>query len=254
MAIVKSNRNLAKGTLDSYNNKELIIRYQLLNKEFNDYEEDVKRQIKGYEEGIRTRDIKNKELENRVVQLEKSVAIFTTDEYKIKQVLKLYSQGKSIGTVYSYMVEQKQIDIEFEKVKSIINALDSGELDENYIEYYNEMLKVSSKELPFQEESYRIQKLRKMDEFCVLIEESMAELKQKGLDAVDIDKQNHFMMLLDKYIKVVEGSSKIMKGLNSSSVDVKVENNIADTERFEQKAVDTLLNFSGAEVTYSEVN
>lgn len=116
------------------------------------------------------------------------------------------------------------------------------------------MLKVSSKELPFQEESYRIQKLRKMDEFCVLIEESMAELKQKGLDSVDIDKQNHFMMLLDKYIKVVEGSSKIMKGLNSSSVDVKVENNIADTERFEQKAVDTLLNFSGAEVTYSEVN
>jgi hypothetical protein len=98
MAIVKSNRNLAKGTLDSYNNKELIIRYQLLNKEFNDYEEDVKKQIASYEESSKSKDIKIKELESRLFQLEKSVSILTTEDHKVKQVLKLYAQGKSVGT------------------------------------------------------------------------------------------------------------------------------------------------------------
>lgn len=235
MAIVKSNRNLAKGTLDSYNNKELIIRYQLLNKEFNDYEEDVKKQIKGYEELNKSKDIKIKELESRLNQLEKSVSILTTEEHKIKQVLKLYAQGKSVGTCYSILTEMKRVDIDFETIKNLIISLEARELEIEYLEYYENEVQAFANDMVNYEEKNRIQKLRKLDEFGVIIEQYMAKLRDEGFDESELEKTTQILSLMKAYTSIVESSSKIMKGVGNSSLGLPLENASVEVANETQK-------------------
>lgn len=235
MAIVKSNRNLAKGTLDSYNNKELIIRYQLLNKEFNDYEEDVKKQIKGYEESSKSKDIKIKELESRLNQLEKSVSILTTEEHKIKQVLKLYAQGKSVGTCYSILTEMKRVDIDFETIKNLIISLEARELEIEYLEYYENEVQAFANDMVNYEEKNRIQKLRKLDEFGVIIEQYMAKLRDDGFDDSELEKTTQILSLMKAYTSIVESSSKIMKGVGSNSLGLPLENASVEVANETQK-------------------
>jgi len=257
MAIVKSNRNLAKGTLDSYNNKELIIRYQLLNKEFNDYEEDVKKQIASYEESSKSKDIKIKELESRLNQLEKSVSILTTEEHKIKQVLKLYAQGKSVGTCYSILTEMKRIDIDFETIKNLIISLEARELEIEYLEYYENEVQAFANDMVNYEEKNRIQKLRKLDEFGVIIEQYMAKLRDEGFDESELEKTTQILSLMKAYTSIVESSSKIMKGLGANSTEV-IPDGLTnhDTERFNQKYINTILALEDddSEISYEEVN
>jgi hypothetical protein len=235
MAIVKSNRNLAKGTLDSYNNKELIIRYQLLNKEFNDYEEDVKKQIASYEESSKSKDIKIRELESRLAQLEKSVSILTTEDHKVKQVLKLYAQGKSVGTCHSILTEMKRVDIDFETIKNLIISLEARELEIEYLEYYENEVQAFANDMINYEEKNRIQKLRKLDEFGVIIEQYMAKLRDEGFDEKELEKTTQILSLMKAYTSIVESSSKIMKGVGSGSLGLPLENASVEVANETQK-------------------
>ena len=235
MAIVKSKRNVAKGTLDYLDKKELVATYLLLNKEFNDYEEDVKRQIKGYEESSKSKDIKIKELESRLNQLEKSVSILTTEEHKIKQVLKLYAQGKSVGTCYSILTEMKRVDIDFETIKNLIISLEARELEIEYLEYYENEVQAFANDMVNYEEKNRIQKLRKLDEFGVIIEQYMAKLRDEGFDDSELEKTTQILSLMKAYTSIVESSSKIMKGVGNSSLGLPLENASVEVANETQK-------------------
>lgn len=245
---------LAKGTLDDYDKKELVLRVQALQNDAKNNEDFMKEQIGNYELTIKELNSKIREENNRVLQLEKSVSIFTTDDYKVRQVLKLYAQGKSIGTCFTILTEMKRIDISFETIKNLITALDSKELDVEYIKFYEDEIKAFSSDMVSYEERNRIQKLRKLDEFGVIIEQYMAKLRDEGFDNVELEKTTQILSLMKAYTSIVESSSKIMKGLGANTLELKQDVEQVNTERFEDKAIDAFLNFDDANISVEEVN
>jgi len=245
---------LAKGTLDDYDKKELVLRVQALQNDAKNNEDFIKEQIGNYEVTIKELNSKIREENNRVLQLEKSVSIFTTDDYKVRQVLKLYAQGKSIGTCFTILTEMKRIDISFETIKNLITALESKELDIEYIKYYEDEIKAFSSDMVSYEERNRIQKLRKLDEFGVIIEQYMANLRDEGFDDSEFEKTDKILSLMKAYTSIVESSSKIMKGLGANTLEIKQDVEQVNTERFEDKAIDAFLNFDDANISVEEVN
>ena len=73
---------LTKGTLDDYDKKELVLRLQALQNDSKSNEEFIKEQVLSYEKIISDLEIKNKELLVRNEQLQKSMSLFTTDDFK----------------------------------------------------------------------------------------------------------------------------------------------------------------------------
>jgi hypothetical protein len=236
---------------------ELVKRINLLVLDYNKYEDSVKEQIKGYEETVKSKEIKIKELESRLNQLEKSVSILTTEDHKVKQVLKLYAQGKSVGTCYSILTEMKRVDIDFETIKNLIISLEARELENEYLEYYESEVQSFANDMVNYEEKNRIQKLRKLDEFGVIIEQYMAKLRDEGFDESELEKTTQILSLMKAYTSIVESSSKIMKGLGANSTEI-IPDGLTnhDTERFNQKYINTMLALEDdeAEISYEEVN
>lgn len=238
---------LTKGTLDDYDKKELVLRLQALQNDSKSNEEFIKEQVLSYEKIISDLELKNKELLVRNEQLQKSMSLFTTDDFKKRMILRLYSQGRSIGNVHKFITENKQIDVEFEEVKYVIGALENGDLESEYQEYYLQEVKNSVKELPFSEELFRIQSLRTLDGFKITIEEYMARLKDYSFDEDESSKVQQILSLMDRYSKVVESSSKIMKGLNSNTVEVNVNDVKEMKEKLNEKANRVLKDFNPKE-------
>jgi hypothetical protein len=198
---------------------EMLKRYNLLVLDYNKYKDDIKEQIKGYEETVRGKETKIRELESRLTQLEKSVSLLTTDDHKIYQVLKLYAQGKSVGSCHSILTEMKRVDIDFETIKNLIISLESKELDSKYVEYYENEVRIYTNDMANYEERNRIQKLRKLDEFGIIIEQYMAKLRDEGFDEKELEKTTQILSLMKAYTSIVESSSKIMKDVGGSSIE-----------------------------------
>ena len=152
MAIVKSKRNVAKGTLDYLDKKELVATYLLLNKEFNDYEEDVKKQIKGYEEELRKVKMKLKEETDRVEQLQRSLTLFVTDENVKREILRLYAKGNSTINIHKVLNETKKISVEYEVINDIITNLKNRDLPIEDLDFYAKEVKFHLEDNSNQEE------------------------------------------------------------------------------------------------------
>lgn len=216
MAIVKSNRNLAKGTLDSYNNKELIIRYQLLNKEFNDYEEDVKRQIKGYEEELRKVKMKLKEETDRVEQLQRSLTLFVTDENVKREILRLYAKGNSTINIHKVLNETKKISVEYEVINDIITNLKNRDLPIEDLDFYAKEVKFHLENNSNQEEELRISQIRQLEENQNSINDIIAEVKKNGIPENFAETTNVFIQLMKEKRANADSMAKLLKGSSDS--------------------------------------
>lgn len=228
-------KKLAPSTLDKFGKDYIYNMYEKLGDEYDKYERDTKEVIRGYEVELNKEKSERIRLEARIAQMEKSLSVLTTDDYKIYQILKLYAQGKSIGSCHSILTEMKRVDIDFETIKNLIISLESKELDQKYVEYYVNEVKLYTEDMSSYEERNRIQKLRKLDEFGVIIEQYMSKLRDEGFDEKELEKTTQILSLMKAYTSIVESSSKIMKGVGANSTGLPLENASVEVANETQK-------------------
>ena len=217
MAIVKSKRNVAKGTLDYLDKKELVATYLLLNKEFNDYEEDVKKQIGTYESELKSLKLKIKEESDRVEQLQRSLTLFVTDEYTKKQILRLYAMGNSTTLIYNTLNKVKQIDVTFETISDIITNLKNKDLEQCDLDYYTEESKRFLENSPNFEEEYRLNQIRQILENQEKINGWVNKIENEGLDEEKSNQIRDLVSLMKLQGENAKSLSAMMKGTNGSN-------------------------------------
>ena len=240
----------ADSSLNNENKEVLIGAIKALMKQHKDKVEEFKETINKYEELLKEKDRERQLVELKCDSMQKSVNVLTTEDFKIKQIISLYAQGNSVGRCYNELVDRKRIDIEFEKVRDIVSALESKELEFEYLDFYEEEIKKFSNEMANYEEKKRIQMLRKYDEFQIVIEEYMTKLKEFGFDEEEMQKTQQILGLMKAYVGIVDSSSKIMKGLNGNGEVVEVKENKAQnvSSLLEQQTNNILVNFDPSSI------
>lgn len=216
MAIVKSKRNVAKGTLDYLDKKELVATYLLLNKEFNDYEEDVKKQIGTYESELKSLKLKVKEESDRVEQLQRSLTLFVTDENVKREILRLYAKGNSTINIHKVLNETKKISVEYEVINDIITNLKNRDLPIEDLDFYAKEVKFHLENNSNQEEELRISQIRQLEENQNSINDIIAEVKKNGIPENFAETTNVFIQLMKEKRANADSMAKLLKGSSDS--------------------------------------
>ena len=244
---------LAKGTLDDYDKKVLVAKVQELQSDAKNNEDFVKQQIAEYEKLIKELNLKVKVEVDRNEQLQRNLTLFVTDEYTKKQILRLYAMGNSTTYIHKILNGVKQMDVTFETISDIVTNLKNKDLEQDDLDYYAEESKKFLEQSANFEEEYRLNQIRQILENQETINEWVNKIKNEGMDEDKASQVGQLVALMKLQGENAKSLSTMMKGTNGSNFGNLVENKQLDTERFENKTVNALLNFSNAEITYEEV-
>ena len=244
---------LAKGTLDDYDKKVLVAKVQELQSDAKNNEDFIKQQIAEYEKLIKDLNLKVKVEVDRNEQLQRNLTLFVTDEYTKKQILRLYAMGNSTTYIHKILNGVKQMDVTFETISDIVTNLKNKDLEQDDLDYYAEESKKFLEQSANFEEEYRLNQIRQILENQETINEWVNKIKNEGMDEDKASQVGQLVALMKLQGENAKSLSTMMKGTNGSNFGNLVENKQLDTERFENKTVNALLNFSNAEITYEEV-
>ena len=244
---------LAKGTLDDYDKKVLVAKVQELQSDAKNNEDFVKQQIAEYEKLIKDLNLKVKVEVDRNEQLQRNLTLFVTDEYTKKQILRLYAMGNSTTYIHKILNGVKQMDVTFETISDIVTNLKNKDLEQDDLDYYAEESKKFLEQSASFEEEYRLNQIRQILENQETINEWVNKIKNEGMDEDKASQVGQLVALMKLQGENAKSLSTMMKGTNGSNFGNLEPTQTKDTERFEKQAVNALLNFSDATITYEEV-
>lgn len=251
---LKPIRVLAKSTLEDYDKRNVLItKVQELQECAKNNEDFIREQIADYEKLIKELNLKIKIEVDRNEQLQRSLTLFVTDEYTKKQVLRLYAMGNSTTLIYNTLNGLKQIDVTFETISNIITNLKNKDLEQDDLDFYAEESKKFLENSSSFEEEYRLNQIRQILENQEKINGWVNKIENEGLDEDKTSQVRELIALMKLQGENAKSLSTMMKGTNGSNFGNIEPAQAKDTERFEKQAVNALLNFSEAVITYEEV-
>ena len=159
---MKKLESVSQSYWKSEGSEKTYKRFTELIKYHNSEVENVEKVLKGYEDSIRMKDSRIRELEERVEQLQSSLTLYLTDDDLLKEIIKMYSKGNSALVIHKNLTEFKKVNIEYEVITDTLFKLDNEDLPIHLMDYYNECIKTLLANPVSEVEKIKIEELRRL--------------------------------------------------------------------------------------------
>lgn len=220
-------------------------------------EEEFKGKVKSYEDELRGRDIKVKELEATIERLQSSLTLVLNPEDVTKEVIKMYSKGNGALVIHKNLTEFKKMNVEYETITDIIFKLENEDLPIHLMEYYNECIKTLLANPISEEEKIKVEELRRLKSHQEQSDAILNDIK-KRLATCSVDEVKELtdlmMKVMDNQRRTSESMSKWNRGNGQNGIIENGSNNASSIKEQLEKASNAIVeNFDPSKMQMMKV-